>query len=482
MPHPGGSLDGEVRVAGPYLFCNIVGAGVYAWDTSTDTAYGSNPVLADSFQCNRSFLALSGDATTLYCRGSNGTGNNGVLAKLSTGALTHTILPANFGTLGGSGECLAASNDGTEVYAPIAGTSLPFDNALLAINGSTGNVRQTTGNILPGSTTPQRIVESYDSTTLYTAEAGSSTFGKITVSSMAHTVIFGAPVTINPFITICGLSADGTVLYGLYEPATSNTVFAGVLISNGSVVGSYAFPYASTAVYPVLSADRAYAYIARAVSPFNVVVVRLSDFSVVRQDAITTGQTLIAGSLSQDGRYIYYASGSNPIHVSKYDAVAGTFQSFTMASAAGSGGFDAVLSPLGWPFTATTPPATPTGLKWNSPICEGNQVTLSWMIVSMATGFNIYRGGVKIASNVASPPYVDTTAVAGASYLYQVSAVNAGGESALSPAVLVTPCPLPPTPPHGCYSREAGCNGTMFTRQAIPVTAFTREANACDCN
>ncbi|MDQ0114579.1 pectinesterase family protein [Paenibacillus harenae] len=70
---------------------------------------------------------------------------------------------------------------------------------------------------------------------------------------------------------------------------------------------------------------------------------------------------------------------------------------------------------------------------------------LGWSPVSVATGYNIKRSDVPggpyttIASNVTSPSFTDTNLIAGKTYFYVVTAVNAGGESFDSTEVSVTP-------------------------------------------
>ncbi len=91
-------------------------------------------------------------------------------------------------------------------------------------------------------------------------------------------------------------------------------------------------------------------------------------------------------------------------------------------------------------------PSAPTGVSANA---GNNQVTLSWVAVSGATGYNVYRSntsGLTTASGTkltASPsttsPYVDSTAANGTTYYYIVTAVNGTGESSASTQVSAIP-------------------------------------------
>jgi hypothetical protein len=97
-----------------------------------------------------------------------------------------------------------------------------------------------------------------------------------------------------------------------------------------------------------------------------------------------------------------------------------------------------------------------------------NQVTVSWEAVTGATSYNIYRSttageqGSRVGTS-STTSYVDTTAVNGATYLYQVTAVNAGGEglpssqsAGVTPTLLVT---MPAAP-----------SGVIATRDMVRVT------------
>jgi Concanavalin A-like lectin/glucanases superfamily len=103
--------------------------------------------------------------------------------------------------------------------------------------------------------------------------------------------------------------------------------------------------------------------------------------------------------------------------------------------------FDNVSAP-GWP---PPPPPAPTGLV----VAGGmGQAALSWMVSSNATSYNVKRsmtngGPYTIVANVTTPSYTDTGLIGGTTCYYVVSAVNAGGESANSDQVSVTPALIP---------------------------------------
>ncbi len=75
------------------------------------------------------------------------------------------------------------------------------------------------------------------------------------------------------------------------------------------------------------------------------------------------------------------------------------------------------------------------------------RVYLSWTSAPGATGYNVYRGlasgpvssKAKIASNVGDTVYTDGSVSVGTNYYYQVTALNANGETQASNEVLGAP-------------------------------------------
>ncbi|MET0236310.1 MAG: glycoside hydrolase family 18 protein [Kibdelosporangium sp.] len=95
---------------------------------------------------------------------------------------------------------------------------------------------------------------------------------------------------------------------------------------------------------------------------------------------------------------------------------------------------------LDGPGGTPTIPAAPSGLSGSA--TSPTSASLSWSGPSNATSFRVYRNNTLIASPTATS-YNDTGLTAQTSYSYQVSSVNAVGESSRTSAVSVT------TPPTG---------------------------------
>jgi fibronectin type 3 domain-containing protein len=116
--------------------------------------------------------------------------------------------------------------------------------------------------------------------------------------------------------------------------------------------------------------------------------------------------------------------------------------------------------------TPQAPPATPT----NVTATAGNaQVALNWSASSGATSYDIYRsttsggeGSTPYKTGVTTPSFTDSGLTNGTTYYYEVSAVNAGGESAVSSEVSATP-QAPPSPPvANAGSNVSGVEGTAI--------------------
>jgi fibronectin type 3 domain-containing protein len=94
-------------------------------------------------------------------------------------------------------------------------------------------------------------------------------------------------------------------------------------------------------------------------------------------------------------------------------------------------------------------PAAPTGLAANP---GDGTVTLSWIAVSGASSYKIYRGTASgtealVQSGVTGTTYADAGLTNGTTYYYQVSAVNGGGESPHSAEASAMPQVAAPAAP-----------------------------------
>jgi hypothetical protein len=139
-------------------------------------------------------------------------------------------------------------------------------------------------------------------------------------------------------------------------------------------------------------------------------------------------------------------------------------------TACGGGGGGSTSDP-------TPKPAIPTGMV----VAPGNnQVTVTWNTVAGATSYNIYRSssqgqqGTKVGTS-STLLYVDSTALNGVTYYYEVTANNVAGEgpvSAQSTGVMpVTPV-LPPNPPTGLSAIAGNGQVTLAWTASTGSTSY----------
>nr|WP_203615657.1 glycoside hydrolase family 18 protein [Streptomyces sp. SID13726] len=198
----------------------------------------------------------------------------------------------------------------------------------------------------------------------------------------------------------------------------------------------------------------------------------------VRPDA----QYTLAGYVR--GSYVYLgASGTGTTDVSTWTQSAPAWQRLTMTFRTGPSTTKVTIYTHGWYGTgaynaddmsltgpgveAGQPPAVPTGLKAGT--VTSSDVALSWTAVTGATGYAVYRDGVKVRTVSGTSASVSGLAPSTA-YGFQVAAVNDTGESARSVSLNVTTTAGSSTdlPTHALvgYLHASFANGAGYTRLA----------------
>ncbi|HEY3505090.1 MAG TPA: glycosyl hydrolase family 18 protein [Actinocatenispora sp.] len=119
-----------------------------------------------------------------------------------------------------------------------------------------------------------------------------------------------------------------------------------------------------------------------------------------------------------------------------YGGHAWTAKWWTQGDVPGNNGQDVWTDNGACGGTGTTPPAAPTGLTQKA--VTATSVSLGWTAPSGAVdSYNVYRDGTKVASSTTTTATVGGLS-ASTGYSFQVSAVNAAGESPKSDALAVT--------------------------------------------
>ncbi|MFJ9734662.1 chitinase [Streptomyces sp. NPDC101171] len=187
------------------------------------------------------------------------------------------------------------------------------------------------------------------------------------------------------------------------------------------------------------------------------------------------------------GSYVYLgATGTGTTDVSTWTQSAADWQKLTTTFTTGAATTKVTVYTHGWYGTGAyyaddisltgpgggtqQPPAAPTGLKTGA--VTSSSVALSWSAVAGATGYAVYRDGVRVQT--ASGTSATVTGLApSTAYGFQVTANNDAGESAKS-AVVTATTPAgtgggsPGLPAHALvgYLHTTFANGSGYTRLA----------------
>ncbi|MFB8029916.1 MULTISPECIES: chitinase [unclassified Streptomyces] len=209
---------------------------------------------------------------------------------------------------------------------------------------------------------------------------------------------------------------------------------------------------------------------------------RCSQTVTVKPDSAYTLSAWVQGS------YVYLgASGTGTTDVSTWTQSAGAYKQLTTTFRTGPSTTSVTVYTHGWYGTPAyyaddltlvgpggapvTVPATPTGLRAGT--ATASSVPLSWTASAGATGYRVYRNGTKILDTTGTSATA-TGLAASSAYSFQVTAVNAAGESAKSGAVSATTAAggggggdagLPAHALVG-YLHSSFANGSGYTRMA----------------
>ncbi|MEU5309968.1 glycoside hydrolase family 18 protein [Streptomyces sp. NPDC021562] len=187
------------------------------------------------------------------------------------------------------------------------------------------------------------------------------------------------------------------------------------------------------------------------------------------------------------GSYVYLgASGTGTTDVSTWTQSAPDWQKLTTTFTTGASTTKVTIYTHGWYGTgayyaddlslvgpgasADQPPAAPTGLTAGT--VTSSSVALSWTAATGATSYAVYRDGVKVQTPAGTSATV-TGLSPSTAYSFQVTAVNAAGESAKSAAVTATTTTgssggSTGLPAHALvgYLHASFANGSGYTRLA----------------
>ena len=174
-------------------------------------------------------------------------------------------------------------------------------------------------------------------------------------------------------------------------------------------------------------------------------VVNLSWYAVTNATSYQVWYKTNSGST-----YPYSKLGTSPTTSYKYTANFNGTTTYYFAVSSVNGSY---VSPDSTQVSAKPPIPIPPAPGTPSAVAGSNQVKLTWIAVTGASGYYVLRsttsgtGYTKLttSSPITSPTYTDTTAYSGVTYYYVVEAYNSSGASRNSPQVSATPSISAPT-------------------------------------
>jgi uncharacterized protein (TIGR02145 family) len=289
----------------------------------------------------------------------------------------------------------------------------------------------------------------------YSSEATATTQALPVVVPGVPTNI-GATAQSSTSISVSWIAVAGATSYKVFRSATSG----GTCVQVGATASS---SFVDTGLTP----STAYYYKVKAAnsigeSDYSSEVTTTTQASPVQAPPTPTGVSGTAGdgkatiswnNITGASSYnIYYAVGATvTTSGTKVSGVTSPYSqsgltngaqyafAVTAVNSAGESNLSAVQ-------TVTPVPAAPPAPNITSANAVNTSVTISWGAVSGATSYNLYyQAGTSVVKTVATKvsgavsPQAVTGLTNGTQYAFAVTAVNAGGESGLSPVLTATP-------------------------------------------
>lgn len=229
-------------------------------------------------------------------------------------------------------------------------------------------------------------------------------------------ILFLSAVPARAQVSFVGQVASGS--FGSQGSETANKVPSlPSYVSSINVSGASVYTWSTGVTTWYTSASENFAVAFSDSNPHNVTLYLIDDDSTARVETVTVLQNGVA----LDSRMV-----SN-FHAGVY--LTWTVTGNTTFNVAFNAGANAVATSILFDAAPGQTPPPPT--------C-GSNVTLFWQASAGATGYNVYQNGTKITSSPISNLSYFIGGLAAGTYSFQITAVNAQGESALPPSLTVT--------------------------------------------
>src|SRR5438445_484971 len=261
----------------------------------------------------------------------------------------------------------------------------------------------------------------------------------------------------------------GVIRYGVYRDGVQIAIVAGTSYANRGLAEATTYSYTVVAYdtscnvsaqgSAVSATTKALADTQAPSSPTNLAATAVSSSQIDLSWSPATDNVGVTGyRVYRNGTLAASPTGTS---VSITGLSAGTTYSFTVAAVDAAGNASALSAPLSVTTAApsdTTAPTTPAGLVGVA--VSSSQINLSWTAATDnvgVTGYNVYRGGIQMATLGVVPTFQNTGLTASTNYSYTVrpsdAAGNVSGQSMAASATTqapgtggTVPTPYPGTP------------------------------------
>ena len=335
------------------------------------------------------------------------------------------------------------------------GGTIPSDPSTYT-SGSTVTIKTNSGSLIKTGSTFAGWNTAADGTGTSYAASATFTIGSANITLYAMWIVnpvISAATAGNGIVTLTWAAVTGATSYNIYYTAGTTVDKTGTKVTGAAspaivatLTNGTQYAFAVSAVNA--SGESALSTVATATPQVAAAGVPTISATTAGNAQVTVTWAAVTGATSYN---IYYATGTTvdktgtKVTGATSPAVVASLTNgtqYAFAVSAVNGGGESGLSAIA---TATPQVPAPGAATISSANAGNAQVTVTWAAVTGATSYNIYytagttvdKTGTKVTGSTS--PAVVASLTNGTQYAFAVSAVNAGGESALSAVATATP-------------------------------------------